>query len=578
MAELILPGVYIDVRPEGLIVPGQITVGNLGVVGTAQKGEVGTETKRATLVSSYGDAAQIFGAYDSFLGADGKRRNDAGTPPKPTELTLVRALEQAFAFGATTVFAVRVAGSSAASASYTLLRGADEVVKLTAKTPGTWGNQLQVNAADAEENAFIEKEDVTVGDPPAPKLAFNPAVSLQNRITHTSTATGIKTVFPGNKIVYTGAPGADQAGIDPANGNLSFHASLKLSKDDKISAAYVVNKASSLKVTLKLGGTEEVYTVVSGKDLIADIKEKSSLVNGEAKAKVNDLPDKSVPDTAFANFKSGDDGASGADYAAGLDVLLNEDAHIIVAAGQDDSFGNAIDKHCQKASTDVIKRDRIGVVGSRPEDLTMPEEFFDYLRGQNLSSDRIIFVAPGIKARDAGASPAADVILPGAYAAAAFAGFLASLSPHISATNKVLPVDGLERIFTSPELTQLIQHGVLALEKRQGFRIVRGITTLPPGSAFAQITTRRIVDYAKFGVRSAATPYIGLLNNERVRGALKATVNSFLAEMVNDEMLVSYKLDVTATRDDERKGVARVTMTLQPTFSIDYIKVTMFLE
>ena len=48
--------------------------------------------------------------------------------------------------------------------------------------------------------------------------------------------------------------------------------------------------------------------------------------------------------------------------------------------------------------------------------------------------------------------------------------------------------------------------------------------------------------------------------------------------MVNDEMLVSYKLEVTATRDDERKGVARVTMTLQPTFSIDFIKVTMFLE
>jgi len=123
-----------------------------------------------------------------------------------------------------------------------------------------------------------------------------------------------------------------------------------------------------------------------------------------------------------------------------------------------------------------------------------------------------------------------------------------------------------------------VQRGILLLEKRQGFRIVRGITTQPPGSAFAQITTRRIVDYAKYGVRSAATPYIGLLNNERVRGALKATVNSFLAEMVIDEMLVSYELAVSATRDEERKGIARVTMTLRPTFSIDFIKVTMFLE
>ena len=56
MAELILPGVYIEVRPEGLIVPGQISVGNLGVVGTASKGEV----NKAVLVSSYADALQWY--------------------------------------------------------------------------------------------------------------------------------------------------------------------------------------------------------------------------------------------------------------------------------------------------------------------------------------------------------------------------------------------------------------------------------------------------------------------------------------------------------------------------------------
>jgi hypothetical protein len=48
--------------------------------------------------------------------------------------------------------------------------------------------------------------------------------------------------------------------------------------------------------------------------------------------------------------------------------------------------------------------------------------------------------------------------------------------------------------------------------------------------------------------------------------------------MVDDEMLISYELDVTATREEERQGIARVTMVLRPTFSIDFIKVTMFLE
>ena len=44
MAEMILPGTYIEVRAEKLIVPGPIAIGNIGIVGTA----------RNKLCSSYG--------------------------------------------------------------------------------------------------------------------------------------------------------------------------------------------------------------------------------------------------------------------------------------------------------------------------------------------------------------------------------------------------------------------------------------------------------------------------------------------------------------------------------------------
>ena len=62
-----------------------------------------------------------------------------------------------------------------------------------------------------------------------------------------------------------------------------------------------------------------------------------------------------------------------------------------------------------------------------------------------------------------------------------------------------------------------------------------------------------------------------------MRQALKGAINGFLAGMIDDEMLVSYELDVSATREQEIRGIAQVTMTLRPTFSIDYIKVVMFL-
>src|SRR5262249_8146172 len=166
--------------------------------------------------------------------------------------------------------------------------------------------------------------------------------------------------------------------------------------------------------------------------------------------------------------------AGAGDYTDGLDVLTNQPAHIIVAAGQDDTFGDELDNHCQNASTDLIKRDRIAVVGSRLH------ASVDALRANQLSSDRVIFVAPGVLVTDSAANPQVDVALPGSYAAAAVAGLLARLPAHISPTNKTLGVGGLEQQLTAPELTQLVLNHVFALEQRQGIRVVKAITTGDP--------------------------------------------------------------------------------------------------
>jgi hypothetical protein len=344
---------------------------------------------------------------------------------------------------------------------------------------------------------------------------------------------------------------------------------------------YVVPQANSRKVSIRSGGVSEEYTVADGRHLVELVNKTetpSELVRGALGASPGELPQKYTNKDDFREFGKGSDtpgsdgaDASDADYKLALDQLLDEPAHIIVAAGMDnEKIAGELKQHCDVASTDLYKKDRIAVVGSKVG------ATFDDLRGHTLNSDRVIFVGPGLKVTDSASGN--EVTLPGAYTAAAVAGMLSARAPHVSLTNKSVAVDKLETKFTSPQLSQLVQARILVLEERRGLgiRIVKGITT--ENGAFRQITTRRIVDYAKYGVRSAAEPYIGLLNNTRVRAALRTTINSFLAEMVDDEMLVSYKLDVTATRDEERKGIARVTMTLQPTFSIDFIKVTMFLE
>ncbi len=559
MVETILPDVYIDVRAEGLIVPGRITVGRLGVIGTASRGPVG----QVVTLGSFSEARAAFGLYDAWH--DGKS----------DELTLTRALQLAFDNGASTVLAVRVAakkndGTTAAkSATTTLATAAGSGVTLSAATPGTWGNEVQVRTSAADENPYVTGEHHLGNVGPPITLDHTPVLpSARNRIRRFHATTGVTTSLV---IVYDPAvaPTAGQVRVKPSTGELTFGDAV--AADDTITASYLVDKASAVKVSVRYRTTAEDYTVLDGNDLLAQLAARPSTLATGARA---DHPDRQLTVTGTWAVLTGGDNAEAAghsDYADGLDALLNEQAHIIVAAGQDESFGATLAAHCANASTDTIKHDRIAVVGSGVGDS------LDTIRGHPIDSDRVIFVAPGITATDAGATPPVEVTLPGSYAAAAVAGLIAGLPAHFSPTNKPLRVKGLATSFSTPQLAQAVEARVLVLENRNGPRVVKGITT-STNTAWTQITTRRIVDYAKFGVRSAAEPYIGLLNNTRVRSAIRATINSFLTDMVNGEMLVSYDLDVTATRDEERKGVARVRMTLRPVFSIDYIQVTIFLE
>ncbi|MEM6797084.1 MAG: phage tail sheath subtilisin-like domain-containing protein, partial [Acidobacteriota bacterium] len=388
-------------------------------------------------------------------------------------------------------------------------------------------------------------------------------------------ADGVNRSLP---IVYDSPPAPGEVQIDLATGALNYAAGEAPAASDVTTVSYAVDSAHAVTVTLRLGAAKEIYTAISGRDLAADVDARSSWVTGEADAaNGGEVPSASAGPDAFAAFGTGgntrgDDGAlaTPGDYQDGLDALLGEPAHLILAAGQDESFGAALTAHCETASADEVQRERIAVVGAGPR------TDFDALRGHSLASDRLIFVAPGFMAADRDGSTGEPAAFPAAYTAAAVAGRLSGLSAHVSLTNKTVALGALETEFTQPQLRQLVSARVLALESRDGVRVVKGITT-STNSAFHQITTRRIVDFAKFGVRSAARPFIGRLNNERVRGALRTSINSFLAQMVDDEKLVSYDLAVSATRAQEIRGIVAVEMTLLPTFSIDFVRVTMTL-
>lgn len=474
ISEMILPGTYIEVRSEGLIGVGGISTGNIGVVGTANRGPL----NEAVILGSYAEALEIFGAYDRF----------PGTLAAPAQ-TLTRTLEQVFKGGGSTVYAVRVANLAADTPMNTMTWSVNAAANtllftLTATSPGTWANAIA--------------------------SAFTAATATQ-----------------------------------PAT------------------------------LTLTLGRLKETFTGANSGDLFDAVRDGSRLVTAA------DLDDAdrgaTVVEVVAASGADlgGPDGvaATTTELAAGLGVLATKPVNIVVAGGFDAKTAAAtMLAHLEETENDG--RERIGVMGTS-SDVPATLVTDDVSKGSN---PRLVLVAPGIMADDAARVGEINkrVRLPAAYAAALVAGRMATLAPHISLTNKDVAADDLARDYSRAEQKNLLNNRVLLLNKNFGIRVLKGIST--DTGAFRQISVRRIVDYAKAGVRLGANPYIGRLNNSRVRAALKATLDGFLSGMVLDEMLIGYALDVSATRAQEINGQAIVTMTLQPTFSIDFIKVIMNLS
>jgi phage tail sheath protein FI len=561
VTEMIVPGTYIDVRSEGLIGVGSIITGNIGIVGTASKGILNTPK----ILSSYAEAVDEFGEYDAWQGGNSG------------ELTLVRALEQIYNNnGAATVIAVRVASDSARKAKYYLKSSSGNCAVLTAKSEGTWGDEIKVNVFDATEDPFISKEQHASDGNQITLFRGNIKESKRNQIIVVDKTTGNIKNF---NIVYGAAePAASEVKINKNNGQLTFHKDSNSDETPKegtdLYASYSIDKIASAKVKVIYKNITEEYNVPDGRYLVGAVNASSKLVDAENDTKPDENPVKFGKDI-YEKFGTGTNqpGNNGTDavdkYKDGLQKLEEKPVNIVLTAGLPFSITQSdIVAHCE--ITENLNMERIALVGGGPEDSS--DLILKY--ADQISDDRVIFVSPAIKSKDSVSKK--EVILPGSYAAAAVAGKISSLAVHVAPTNKTLSLVGLGENYSYGTLKNLVNNRVLVIQEKMGYRIVKGITT--EDGAFKQITTRRIVDYAKEGIRIGSLPYIGKLNNSRVRAALRATLDGFLSRMVVDEQLTEYTLNVSATRQEEINGICRVETTLKPTFSIDYIKVVITLQ
>lgn len=551
ITETILPGTYIQVNPEGLLTIGAIATGNVGIIGTAEKGGADLVT-----LSSFEEARARFGEMGDW---------DNGSPDE--NLTLVRCLKLIFDNGASTVYAQRVYDESKAVRATLSLNNESNApaLVLEALTPGAWGNRLQLRVEPAEAQEQVNNEAAARSNGSfalsAQKVVEPPAAGGEDPSIGTVSvrANGLLSRYQ----IVKSAAGATTVQYNASARTFAF-ASPPL-PGAEVRASYRVPRESLRKVTLRYGTAQEVYVVPSLSYLaqvLADPASPSRLVRVKERT-ADGLP---APMSAFTAFKDGANGAVTAGlFETALDGLVEQNIQILVVPRPFAEISSRILAHVER--TENLGRERMAVVGA---DSSAVDKVL--ANTNSVADKRVILVAPGITQRDGETGQLQR--LPAYYAAAAVAGKLSSLAPHISPTNKTLAgIEGLEAEYNYGDLKALVLNRVLTLQRKRGVRVVKGVTT--DDGAYKQITLRRIVDYVKEGTRQGANQYIGLLNNRRVRENLRTTLDSFLADLVMREFLTGYRLTVFADRPMEIRGEVLVTMDLMPTFSIDVIRVVM---
>lgn len=323
----------------------------------------------------------------------------------------------------------------------------------------------------------------------------------------------------------------------------------------------IATTASNLRITRGSGAGAITLIDVNKSDpeLITQVRDALA---GEADIAV----ELRIPEISAIQTLSGGSDATVDEYSAALDLLENvPDVDLVAASVQDLTVARAaaiygrIIAHCETMSGEA--KGRLGF-GQTPVSATQ-EEHEDLV--SSLRSDRFVMLAPH-------------------GALGAVVGRIGSLSYYQSPTFKSLAGLGpLESALRVEQQRSYLRANIVPIAEvpERGIAIIRGITT--DGD---QINVRRIADRAVRGVKQIGELFIGKLNTESGRNALKQKLNEFLLQMQAENAIVpstdgsdpAFKLAVYSSQADFAQGIVRVDLAVRPVRAIDYIYATVLVQ
>ncbi len=162
------------------------------------------------------------------------------------------------------------------------------------------------------------------------------------------------------------------------------------------------------------------------------------------------------------------------------------------------------------------------------------------------------------------------------------AGMIGRMNPQESPTFKTVPLQGLApSSFRESELNRLLGATInlLVVQERAGRGVVvlRGLDTTGD-----QISVTRVADQAIRETKAIAEGFIGRLNSQEARVALKEQIVATFTRMERAGALVpstdgsdpAFTVDVYSTQQDFAQGIVRIDIAVRPVRAIDFIYAT----
>jgi len=322
---------------------------------------------------------------------------------------------------------------------------------------------------------------------------------------------------------------------------------------------------TAVDLTISFGDVQESFRNLRAADIPTTLNTGSALVSATSGASTN------LPAAGTVTLSAGNQPAT-ADYTAAVDRLeLDPGIDMVAASIQQfgaaglnaDTVHAAIEAHCRNQSDGA--HNRIGFGTNNPADNDDSDAIV--AKASLLSSERFVLVAPS------------GVL-------GAVIGLIGRLDYFQSPTFKrVSGISDLDFDFAPSELSTLIEGGVLAVAKQRnrGIVVIKGIDTT---GATGQISVTRVADHAVRGVKALADLFIGTLNTEDGRSALREKLIEFFLEMQREQAIVpstdgsdpAFKVDVYSTQRDFALGIVRVDIAVRPVRAIDFIYATILVE